>query len=345
MDIDLTGLPCSAHYEGASKGYFAGAKRGTTGRQLVRVSASQYDEIVYQKVYPGNTGSADLDLIKTALLATLEILDLSSDQTAQLLLRLDGGFGTTAIIEYILEQGYQFVLKLHSGTRSKKWDEAVAEADWCQDDTNNENGRRWGSCLSVANPYANPLQHKVWLIGVRCQKSDKTKTKDNKAKTSSESETRTTSEYAYSVLAVRTEQLAGKEKLSKEEVLEQLDFYDKRATIESASFRGDKQGLKLAKRRKYSLYGQEMLVLLTQLAHNLIAWAKSWLSEAEPRLGEYGIKVWVRDLFTMKGQVTFVDGQIVKVRLRRGHQYARRFFETLATFFAKSGIRLILSET
>ncbi len=40
LDIDLTGLPCSKHYEGSCKGYFADCKPGTTGRQLYRVSAS-----------------------------------------------------------------------------------------------------------------------------------------------------------------------------------------------------------------------------------------------------------------------------------------------------------------
>ncbi len=40
LDIDLTGLPCSKHYEGSCKGYFADCKPGTTGRQLYRVSSS-----------------------------------------------------------------------------------------------------------------------------------------------------------------------------------------------------------------------------------------------------------------------------------------------------------------
>ena len=40
LDIDLTGLPCSKHYEGSCKGYFADCKPGTTGRQLYRISAS-----------------------------------------------------------------------------------------------------------------------------------------------------------------------------------------------------------------------------------------------------------------------------------------------------------------
>jgi hypothetical protein len=126
--------------------------------------------------------------------------------------------------------------------------------------------------------------------------------------------------------------------------LEQLAFYDDRATIESASFRGDKQGLKLIKRRKASLYGQEMLILLAQLVHNLVVWARDWFSKEEPRLAEFGIKVWVRDLFRMPGRIKFKAGRIVKVHLGRGHQYARRFFETFCLFFAKSEISIFLDE-
>ncbi len=83
------------------------------------------------------------------------------------------------------------------------------------------------------------------------------------------------------------------------------------------------------------------------MVHNLVVWARDWLSkdEEEPRLGEFGIKVWVSDLFAMPGRVKFKAGRIVKVQLRRGHQYARRFFEALAHFFAKSEIRLFLNET
>jgi hypothetical protein len=61
-------------------------------------------------------------------------------------------------------------------------------------------------------------------------------------------------------------------------------------------------------------------------------------------LRELGIKVWVRDLFRMGGRLKFKGGRIVKVHLWRGHQYARRFFETFYHFFAKSEITLFLDE-
>ena len=351
LDIDLTGLPCSKNYAGASKGYFANAKKGTTGRQLCRVNASQYDEIVYQKVCPGNASSADLTALKVVLSATLEMLGLSEVQKGQLLIRLDGGFGTSDIIEYLLAEGYQFIVKLHSASRSKKLGQALEESQWHCD----HNGLRWASLLDEATNslYVNAsktatsgerdTEPKLRLIAVRCKREAEVKATAKK-KTKTEGETKVKSEYAYSVLALKREGIKNVEDLAGSNLLDQLAFYDDRATIESASFRGDKQGLKLIKRRKASLYGQEMLVLLARLVHNLVVWARDWLSEEEPRLGEFGIKVWIRDLFTMSGRIKFKGGRIVKVLLRRGHQYARRFFEALAHFFAKSEIRLFLDE-
>ena len=362
LDIDLTGLPCSKNYAGASKGYFANSKKGTTGRQLCRVNASQYDEIVYQKVLPGNASSSDLESLKTVLVATLEMLGLSDEQKGQLLIRLDGGFGTTAIIEYLLAEGYQFIvkynhlqigggigpyqfrtslmgrcIKLHSASRSKKLAQELEEEAWHCD----HNGLRWASLLGdeASNLYTSSSKattaSKLQLIAVRCKREE---SEPPKAKA------KTKSEYVYTVLALRRETIKSGQDLTGSALLEQLAFYDDRATIESASFRGDKQGLKLIKRRKSSLYGQEMLILLAQLVHNLVVWARDWLSEEEPRLAELGIKVWIRDLFKMPGRVKFKAGKIVKVQFRRGHQYARRFFETLAHFFAKSEIRLFLDK-
>jgi len=53
LDIDLTGLPCVKRAERASKGYFsrAGVKYG---RQMGRVMAARYEEVVADRLYPGN---------------------------------------------------------------------------------------------------------------------------------------------------------------------------------------------------------------------------------------------------------------------------------------------------
>jgi hypothetical protein len=53
LDVDMTGLPCGHRAEKASKGYFAN-KPGRHGRQLARVVATHYEEVVLDWVGPGN---------------------------------------------------------------------------------------------------------------------------------------------------------------------------------------------------------------------------------------------------------------------------------------------------
>ncbi len=62
---------------------------------------------------------------------------------------------------------------------------------------------------------------------------------------------------------------------------ELADAYDDRAAIE-AEFKADKGGLQVHRRRKQRLAAQEALVLLTDLAHNLLAWTRGWLFHASP---------------------------------------------------------------
>ena len=53
LDVDMTGLPAGEHGEGVTKGYFAGTKKRRS-RQLGRVTATWYDEIVTERLYRGN---------------------------------------------------------------------------------------------------------------------------------------------------------------------------------------------------------------------------------------------------------------------------------------------------
>src|SRR5260221_140990 len=52
LDVDMSGLPAGRQGEGVTKGYFADAKN-RRGRQLGRVVASLYDEIVVERLYDG----------------------------------------------------------------------------------------------------------------------------------------------------------------------------------------------------------------------------------------------------------------------------------------------------
>ncbi len=59
LEVDLTGLRASKRAEGSTKGYFSGS-RNRTGRQLLRVSAPGYGEVLFEKLYPGNTTSCEV---------------------------------------------------------------------------------------------------------------------------------------------------------------------------------------------------------------------------------------------------------------------------------------------
>lgn len=361
LDIDMTPLPCSKAAQAACPGYFAGCKKGTTGRQLLRVSASQYDEIVWQTVLPGNAVCHDLALLQLALNAVWQILHLCGANKRQIVLRLDGGFGTAAIVNYLLAQGYQVVVKQFNALRSAKRATELAETDWQSElDATGKpvaggNGRQFA--LLSDDAFYQTGERKLWQIAVRCPSQAKPKTAKGKGKGKSKSkvepepvptlatETENQKSYSHTILLVSRAGLDKLEAGQSDLIAAQLVFYDGRAVIESASFRGDKQGLGLAKRRKHSLSGQEFLVLLAQLAHNLISWAKNWLAAGDERVGKLGVKRMVRDLLATPGKLSFRAGKIVKVRLSRRHSLLKRFAPAFEAACQDLTLRLIWRET
>src|SRR5439155_6959104 len=84
-----------------------------------------------------------------------------------------------------------------------------------------------------------------------------------------------------------------------------VTFYDQRGGGVETSFKGDKQGLGLTKRSKKRFEAQHMLVLLGSLAHNVVVWARQWLSQPAAKLSGYGILRMVRDVFHVSGFLLF----------------------------------------
>ena len=101
-----------------------------------------------------------------------------------------------------------------------------------------------------------------------------------------------------------------------------VDHYDGRAGIE-ADLKGDKHGLGLATIRKHRLPAQKMVILLMQLAHNVLLWARQWLSEAAPRLREYGVIRLIQQVWAIPGRLKLTDHQIRCIRLRPAHPRTR----------------------
>ena len=109
------------------------------------------------------------------------------------------------------------------------------------------------------------------------------------------------------------------------------EAYDDRAAIE-AEIKADKGGLQLHRRRKKRLAAQEALVVLTDLAHNLLAWTRGWMFRDSP-FADAGIYRIVKELFPIPGKVMVEEGQIVKLRLKASHPLAQPMLTCLTRLF------------
>jgi hypothetical protein len=97
--------------------------------------------------------------------------------------------------------------------------------------------------------------------------------------------------------------------------------YNQRGGAEIEQFRTDKSGLHLSARRKRNLIAQEALILLTDLAHNLLAdFHRRALVDS--RFAGWGLKRIVRDLLAVPGRLYFESGQLKRIELLASHPYA-----------------------
>lgn len=93
-----------------------------------------------------------------------------------------------------------------------------------------------------------------------------------------------------------------------------VNAYNERGGAEVEQFREDKQGLGLAARRKSSLNGQKGFILMTDLAHNLLAhFSRTALQNT--RFASFGSKRIVRDLLHIPGRLHFEGEKLVKIDL------------------------------
>lgn len=100
-----------------------------------------------------------------------------------------------------------------------------------------------------------------------------------------------------------------------------LACYNRRGGAEVEQFRNDKDGLHMAARRKHNFLGQKGFILLTDLAHNLLA-DFHHRALTGTRFESYGLKRIVRDLLTMPGRLVFDAGQLKRIELLTLNQNA-----------------------
>jgi hypothetical protein len=123
-----------------------------------------------------------------------------------------------------------------------------------------------------------------------------------------------------------------------------VTFYDQRGGGIETSFKGDKQGLGLTKRNKKRFEAQHMLVLLGSLTHNVVVWARQWLSSQ--KIQHYGLLRMVRDVFHVSGLLRFdASGSVVEIVLNQQSGLARSFIRPLQDLLAPFHIVVNLGET
>jgi hypothetical protein len=324
LDVDMSGLPCGPKAAFATKGYFARV-RNRRGRQLGRVSASLYDEIVTDRVFEGTTQL--VTALPLLLSAAQQSLELSIAHRARTIVRIDAGGGSLEDLNWVLRQGYQIHAKDLSSARAGKLAETVVE--WV-DDPRIE-GRQIGWVSADASAYIRPVRR----IAVRCRKKN--------------------GQWGVGVLisTLDAETILTLANLSpsewlhpRAELLAYVYFYDQRGGGVESTLKSDKQGLGLTKRNKKRFTAQQIVTLLSTLAHNLIVWARAWLAASEPKVRRYGVVRMVRDLFVIHGRLILnASGQIVQIVLNQAAALAARFVDALALLLSPLHIAVNLGET
>jgi hypothetical protein len=300
LDIDMTGMPAGRLGEGCTKGYFA-HRKNCRGRQLGRVLASDYDEIIVDRLYDGKRqlNRSLPDLLQQAQRA------LASDATKRraTIVRIDGGAGDDTNINWVLGQGYHLLIKLTSWRRANKLSESVSK--WFTDPKIPGREAGW-----VKQPLS--FDRPTRQLLAPAPKSD--------GKWSYCLILTTLTDAMLFRLADRTMPRAP---TSQQRALAALHAYDRRSGGLETQNKGDKQGLCLTHRNKRKFVAQEMLVLLAQLAHNFVIWARNDLAQVDPRLGKYGIHRTIRDALQIPGRVTLNEaGNIRKIALNERHPLA-----------------------
>jgi hypothetical protein len=318
LDVDVTGLPAGRQGEGVEKGYFA-QQKNCRGRQLGRVLATLYGELVVDRLYPGKR---QLDASFQELIGLAEAaLPLGETQRTRTILRVDSGAGDDKNLNWLLARDYQRLGKIKHWRRAEKLTRSVRT--WYPDSKVPERMIGW---VELPHGYDQPTRQ----LAVRHRKRNGTNSDHVVVSTLSDS------------LLLEVLGRTATSPLSEEaRAYLTLYAYDLRGGGVETQNRGDKQGLHLGHRNKHRFVAQEMLVLLAQLAHNLTTWARNDLVRCEPRLHKFGIQRTVRDAFNIDGQVTLTaTGAIEQITLNPLHPLTkavnRAFVDEMSPYLGKN---------
>ena len=323
LDIDLSAMVAGKQAEGATQGYFSGHKN-KRGRQLGRVVASLYGEIVSEKLYPGTVqlGKNLPELIKMAE----NVLALDENRRKNTILRFDAGGGTDANINFFLARDYFGITKVKNWQRTVKLVKTVTNWQSIPQLPDHECG--W---VGEPHEYVRPTR----LLAMRWP---------NKKKGGWH--------YCVMVFNLTNELVFELAHLPMPEIYTELDLisvivdaYDLRGGGVETSYKNSKQGIGLLKRNKKCFHAQEMLVLLAQLAYNLTGWVQNELAQYSSAIASFGVLRMIRDAFQIAGKIEFdAKGNIICITLNQIHKLAKAFHDSWHFRFAQSEVCFILDE-
>jgi len=125
-----------------------------------------------------------------------------------------------------------------------------------------------------------------------------------------------------------------------------VSLYDQRGGGVETSFKGDHQGLGSTKRSKKRFAAQQMVILLSSLAHNVVVWAQQWLSTSSSPVRHYGTLRMVRDVFHVSGfLVSDALGHLVQIVLNQAAPLAPPLVDALRELLAPAHLAISLGQT
>jgi hypothetical protein len=252
------------------------------------LAAVNYREILLSQLFPG--AQTSLTALPPVILELQRLLPLDWMQRQRTVIRLDGGFGDDANLAWLLPWGYQVLAKGYSGKRALAYANRVPTADWVEV----RPGQRW----LAWSPRQLALGHATRTLVVRWLTP------------------RAGFKHALYITTLCDWPLT-----------DIANLYDDRGGME-VEIQTDKAGLLVARRRKHHWAAQEMLILLNDWAHNLLAWFRA-CALPNSRFADFGPKRIIRDLFTIPGQAV-VDGKdLDELRLQAAHPYAAEIADSL----------------
>src|SRR5207237_2663201 len=102
------------------------AQRNRRGRQLVRVLASHYGEIVVDRLFDGKTQLTRA--LQPLMLAAEGTLHLDEDKRRRTIVRMDAGGGSLEDVNWLLARGYLVHCKAYSSKQAHRLAKSVT--DW-----------------------------------------------------------------------------------------------------------------------------------------------------------------------------------------------------------------------